>query len=162
MRAGRWARRSPPITIISGASARTASTTIDGDATAAYLGPELQPAGDRARLDDAGARFEVLDDDGPDRRTVDALVERARRSAGSRAAWSSGRARSARRSILGDPRSPTMQKPLNLKVKYRESFRPFAPSVLREDVADWFELDEDSPYMLLVADVVGATAPRHD
>ena len=58
------------------------------------------------------------------------------------------------RSILGDARSPTMQKMLNLKVKYRESFRPFAPSVLREDVADWFELDDDSPYMLLVADVV--------
>ena len=58
------------------------------------------------------------------------------------------------RSILGDPRSPTMQRTLNLKVKYRESFRPFAPSVLREDVADWFELDDDSPYMLLVADVV--------
>ena len=55
------------------------------------------------------------------------------------------------RSILGDPRSPTMQKTLNLKVKYRESFRPFAPAVLREDVADWFDLDADSPYMLLVA-----------
>src|SRR6185312_12644267 len=57
------------------------------------------------------------------------------------------------RSILGDARSPTMQRMLNLKVKYRESFRPFAPSVLREDVADYFELDMDSPYMLLVADV---------
>jgi carbamoyltransferase len=57
------------------------------------------------------------------------------------------------RSILGDPRNPEMQKMLNLKVKYRESFRPFAPSVLREDVADYFELDADSPYMLLVADV---------
>ena len=57
------------------------------------------------------------------------------------------------RSILGDPRSPTMQKLLNLKVKYRESFRPFAPSILREDVADWFDLDSDSQYMLLVADV---------
>ena len=57
------------------------------------------------------------------------------------------------RSILGDPRSETMQKTLNLKVKYRESFRPFAPSVLREDVADWFDLETDSPYMLLVADV---------
>jgi carbamoyltransferase len=57
------------------------------------------------------------------------------------------------RSILGDPRSETMQKTLNLKVKYRESFRPFAPSVLREDVADWFELDADSPYMLLVDNV---------
>jgi carbamoyltransferase len=59
------------------------------------------------------------------------------------------------RSVLGDARSPSMQKTLNLKVKYRESFRPFAPSVLREDVKDWFELDADSPYMLLVADVVG-------
>ena len=57
------------------------------------------------------------------------------------------------RSILGDARSPRMQKILNLKVKYRESFRPFAPSVLREDVADWFDLDAESPYMLLVAPV---------
>ena len=57
------------------------------------------------------------------------------------------------RSILGDARSPTMQKLLNLKVKYRESFRPFAPSVLREKVSDWFDLDCDSPYMLLVAGV---------
>ena len=57
------------------------------------------------------------------------------------------------RSILADPRSPSMQKALNLKVKYRESFRPFAPSVLRERIADWFELDADSPYMLLVANV---------
>jgi carbamoyltransferase len=57
------------------------------------------------------------------------------------------------RSILGDPRSPDMQKMLNLKVKYRESFRPFAPSVLGEAVGDWFDLDGDSPYMLLVADV---------
>jgi carbamoyltransferase len=58
------------------------------------------------------------------------------------------------RSILGDARSPNMQSLLNRKVKFRESFRPFAPSVLREDVADWFELDADSPYMLLVAPVV--------
>ena len=57
------------------------------------------------------------------------------------------------RSILGDPRSSSMQKNLNLKVKYRESFRPFAPSVLRDDVNEWFELNEDSPYMLLVADI---------
>jgi carbamoyltransferase len=58
------------------------------------------------------------------------------------------------RSILGDPRSAEMQSTMNLKIKYRESFRPFAPSVLRERVAEWFELDADSPYMLLVADVV--------
>ena len=60
------------------------------------------------------------------------------------------------RSILGDPRSPEMQKHLNLKIKYRESFRPFAPSVLREDIYDWFEMDADSPYMLLVGDVKDA------
>jgi carbamoyltransferase len=60
------------------------------------------------------------------------------------------------RSILGDARSAAMQSVLNLKVKYRESFRPFAPSVLREHVAEWFELDHDSPYMLLVADVVAS------
>jgi carbamoyltransferase len=57
------------------------------------------------------------------------------------------------RSILGDPRSPKMQQTLNLKVKYRESFRPFAPAVLREDVAEWFEFNADSPYMLIVAGV---------
>jgi carbamoyltransferase len=59
------------------------------------------------------------------------------------------------RSIIGDPRSPEMQSMMNLKIKYRESFRPFAPSVLREHVAEWFELDADSPYMLIVADVAG-------
>src|SRR6202011_3552043 len=58
------------------------------------------------------------------------------------------------RSIIGDARSPKMQSVMNLKIKFRESFRPFAPSVLRERVADWFEFDGDSPYMLLVADVV--------
>jgi carbamoyltransferase len=57
------------------------------------------------------------------------------------------------RSIIGDPRSPEMQSVMNLKIKYRESFRPFAPSILREKVAEWFELNADSPYMLLVADV---------
>jgi carbamoyltransferase len=57
------------------------------------------------------------------------------------------------RSILADPRSPATQKRLNLQVKYRESFRPFAPSVLRDDLAEWFEMDTDSPYMLLVAQV---------
>ena len=56
-------------------------------------------------------------------------------------------------SIIADPRSPAMQKQLNLKVKYRESFRPFAPSILAEDVSEWFEHETDSPYMLLVAEV---------
>ena len=63
-----------------------------------------------------------------------------------------GRALGAR-SILGDARSESMQRTLNLRVKYRESFRPFAPAVLREDVSDWFEIASDSPYMLLTADV---------
>ena len=58
------------------------------------------------------------------------------------------------RSILGDPRSPNMQKNLNLKVKYRESFRPFAPSILAEEVDKWFKIKESSPYMLLVAEVI--------
>jgi carbamoyltransferase len=84
--------------------------------------------------------------------TVEALIE------GKAVGWFQGRMEFGpralgTRSILGDARSPTMQSVLNLKVKYRESFRPFAPSVLREDVADWFDLEVDSPYMLLVADV---------
>ena len=84
--------------------------------------------------------------------TVDALIEE--KAVG----WYQGRMEFGpralgNRSILGDPRSRTMQKTLNLRVKYRESFRPFAPSVLREDVADWFDHDGDSPYMLVVADV---------
>jgi carbamoyltransferase len=85
-------------------------------------------------------------------RTAAALVE------GKAVGWFQGRMEFGpralgARSILGDPRSPTMQSVLNLKVKYRESFRPFAPSVLREDLAQWFEIDDDSPYMLLVAEV---------
>jgi carbamoyltransferase len=64
------------------------------------------------------------------------------------------------RSIIGDARSPRMQAVMNLKIKYRESFRPFAPSVLREHVRDWFDLDDDSPYMLMVADVVESRRRR--
>ena len=60
------------------------------------------------------------------------------------------------RSILGDPRSATHAAMLNLKIKYRESFRPFAPAVLAEDVAEWFAFEGDSPYMLIVADVRSA------
>jgi carbamoyltransferase len=106
-----------------------------------------------ARLRTAGARFTVLSDIDLLQSCVDTL------DAGKALGWFQGRMEFGPRalggrSILGDPRSPSMQSVLNLKVKYRESFRPFAPSVLREQVADWFELDEDSPYMLLVADVV--------
>ncbi|MDH3919865.1 MAG: hypothetical protein OEU25_17015, partial [Rhodospirillales bacterium] len=104
------------------------------------------------RLTVAGAQFVVLEEADMVRRTAESLA--AEHGVG----WFQGRMEFGpralgNRSILGDPRSPRMQKMLNLKVKYRESFRPFAPSVLREDVAEWFELDEDSPYMLLVADV---------
>jgi carbamoyltransferase len=125
-----------------------------GDAMAgAYLGPEFGQPEIEERLRKAGARFEVLDDAALIAETADALV------AGKAVGWHQGRMEFGpralgNRSILGDPRSPTMQSVLNLKVKFRESFRPFAPSVLREEVSDWFELDVDSPYMLLVADVV--------
>lgn len=118
----------------------------------AYLGPAFETPEIVQRLQGAGARFEVLENDDVIARTADALAEE--KAVG----WMQGRMEFGpralgNRSILGDPRSPTMQKLLNLKVKYRESFRPFAPSILREDVADWFDLDSDSQYMLLVADV---------
>jgi carbamoyltransferase len=118
----------------------------------AYLGPASTQAEIERDLTAAGARFEVLADDALLDATVAGLAE------GQAVGWFQGRMEFGpralgARSILGDARSPAMQSILNLKVKYRESFRPFAPSVLREDVADWFELDRDSPYMLLVADV---------
>jgi len=121
----------------------------------AYLGPGFTQTECEARLEAAGARFAVLDDA--------ALIANCARDLadGKAIGWFQGRMEFGpralgARSILGDARSPTMQSVLNLKVKYRESFRPFAPSVLRERVADWFQLDYDSPYMLLVADVVKA------
>jgi carbamoyltransferase len=117
-----------------------------------YLGPDYAQHDIESRLQAAGAVFEVLDDD--------ALIDACARALadGKAMGWHQGRMEFGPRalggrSILGDPRSPAMQRTLNLKVKYRESFRPFAPSVLREDVSEWFDLDEDSPYMLLVADV---------
>ncbi|MEM7121864.1 MAG: carbamoyltransferase [Pseudomonadota bacterium] len=117
-----------------------------------YLGPVFKQEDIEARLGNAGGTFQVVDD-------ADVIETTARLLADQKAVgWMQGRMEFGPRalggrSILGDPRSPTMQKTLNLKVKYRESFRPFAPSVLREDVADWFDIDVDSPYMLLVADV---------
>jgi carbamoyltransferase len=117
-----------------------------------YLGPAFAQADIEKRLSAAGARFHVL--------TEAELIDQAAKalSDGKALGWFQGRMEFGPRalggrSILGDPRSPTMQKTLNLKVKYRESFRPFAPSVLREDVADWFDIHSDSPYMLLVAPV---------
>ncbi len=119
----------------------------------AYLGPEFAQDEIERRLAAAGARFTVHPED--------QIIDGAARALadGKAVGWFQGamefgpRALGAR-SILGDARSPEMQKMLNLKVKYRESFRPFAPSVLREDVAEWFDLGCDSPYMLLVADVM--------
>ena len=122
----------------------------------AYLGPAFPQDGIERRLAAAGARLDVLDDDELLSATAPRRWRTARRSAGSRDAWSSVPARSAPARFSAMPARPPCRSILNLKVKYRESFRPFAPSVLREDVADWFELDFDSPYMLLVADVVEA------
>jgi carbamoyltransferase len=118
----------------------------------AYLGPRFTDHEVEAALTEAGAVYTRLE---PER----IISDTARALADSKAVgWFQGRMEFGPRalggrSILGDPRSETTQKTLNLKVKYRESFRPFAPSVLREEVADWFELNRDSPYMLLVANV---------
>jgi carbamoyltransferase len=117
-----------------------------------YLGPDYRQDEIERRLRAAGAVFEVLGQTELLEATVDALV--AEKAVG----WFQGRMEFGpralgNRSILGDARSPTMQKTLNLRVKFRESFRPFAPSVLAEDVSEWFELDRESPYMLQVADV---------
>ena len=118
----------------------------------AYLGPEFAQGEIEERLTAAGAKFTAASDADMIEKTATALTE------GKAVGWFQGRMEFGPRalggrSILGDPRDPSMQKTLNLRVKYRESFRPFAPSVLREDVANCFELDSDSPYMLLVADV---------
>jgi carbamoyltransferase len=118
----------------------------------AYLGPVFSQSDIEKELTAVGAKFTVLTEDDLLDATVKALADE--KAVG----WFQGRMEFGpralgARSILGDPRSPTMQKMLNLKVKYRESFRPFAPSVLCEDTADWFEMDVNSPYMLLVAQV---------
>ena len=117
-----------------------------------YLGPSYTQAEIEQQLAAAGARFSVLDGAAMLERTAQALAD------GLAVGWHQGRMEFGPRalggrSILGDPRSPTMQKILNLKVKYRESFRPFAPSVLAERVSDWFDYAGSSPYMLMVANV---------
>ena len=127
------------------------SDEIDG-MHGGYLGPEFEIEDVQRELAAAGARFVTLADDEVIDRAARALAE------GKAVGWMQGRMEFGpralgSRSILADPRSPTMQKTLNLKVKYRESFRPFAPSVRREDVSEWFDLDDDSPYMLLVSGV---------
>tara|TARA_B110000027_G_scaffold73620_1_gene78463 strand:+ start:15 stop:1028 length:1014 start_codon:yes stop_codon:yes gene_type:complete len=122
------------------------------DMNGSYLGPEYSQKEIEVELINNQANFDILND-------VDLIEKTATRlSLGKAVGWFQGRMEFGpralgARSILGDPRSSEMQKNLNLKVKYRESFRPFAPSILREDVSEWFDFDTDSPYMLMVANV---------
>ena len=118
-----------------------------------FLGPEYSELKINETLEGCGAVFSNHSQDQIIELTAKDLAD------GKAVGWFSGRMEFGpralgNRSILADPRSESMQKILNLKVKYRESFRPFAPSILREDLSDWFEMDIDSPYMLLVANVV--------
>jgi len=130
---------------------RLASTQRDA-MKGAYLGPEFTDKEIEAELTACGAKFKKLSEAEMIEEVASALADE--KAVG----WMQGRMEFGPRalggrSIIADPRSPMMQKQLNLQVKYRESFRPFAPSVLREDVGEWFEHEADSPYMLLVADV---------
>jgi carbamoyltransferase len=117
-----------------------------------YLGPEYSQKEIEEQLDKAGAKYEILkDEELLDKTATDLSNEEA-------IGWFQGRMEFGPRalggrSILGDPRSEKMQKNLNLKVKYRESFRPFAPSILKEDLSGWFDINVDSPYMLMVANI---------
>jgi carbamoyltransferase len=118
----------------------------------AYLGPEFPPEKIETYLKSVGAAYERMDRQTVIQRAAAALAE------GEVVGWFNGRMEFGpralgARSILGDPRSPRMQAQMNLKIKFREGFRPFAPSVLRERVSEYFELDRESPYMLLVAPV---------
>ena len=127
--------------------------TVDGNAMmGSYLGPAFSQKNLEDRLHAKGAEFDVLDE--PDLIDAVAYALADDKAVG----WFQGRMEFGpralgARSIIGNPQSPTMQRVLNLKVKHRESFRPFAPSVLREDVGQWFDMDSDSPYMLFVAGV---------
>ena len=125
----------------------------NNDMQGSYLGPSYSQTEIEAELKKINANFEVLDENDLIEKTAKCLKN------GDAVGWFQGRMEFGPRalggrSILGDARSPAMQKNLNLKVKYRESFRPFAPSVLREDVDSWFKINTDSPYMLLVAEVL--------
>ena len=117
-----------------------------------YLGPEYSQKEIEEQLDKAGAKYEIFkDEELLDKTATNLSNEKA-------IGWFQGRMEFGPRalggrSILGDPRSEKMQKNLNLKVKYRESFRPFAPSILKEDLSKWFDINVDSPYMLMVANI---------
>ena len=118
-----------------------------------YLGPAFGDDEIAERLNALGGKYHRLDQPAMLKETAQAIAD------GKAVGWFQGRMEFGpralgSRSILGDARSPEMQKTLNLRIKYRESFRPFAPSVLEEDVSEWFELDRESPYMLIVANVL--------
>ena len=128
------------------------NVNLNDDMKGSYLGPEYTQKEIEDDLTKAGAIFESVDEKNLINKAADDL------SNGLAIGWFQGRMEFGpralgARSILGDPRSPEMQKNLNLKVKYRESFRPFAPAILREDLSEWFEINVDSPYMLMVANV---------
>ncbi len=130
----------------------TRKINIKDSMKGSFLGPEYKQSEIEDELKKIGANFEVFDEDILIDKTADSI------SKSKVIGWFQGRMEFGPRalggrSIIGDPRSPDMQKNLNLKVKYRESFRPFAPSVIREDVGKWFDLIDDSPYMLLVANI---------
>ena len=116
------------------------------------LGPEYKQNDIEEKLTNLGAKFETFNQDDLINKTVSSIIN------GDAVGWFQGRMEFGpralgARSILGDPRSEKMQKNLNLKVKYRESFRPFAPSVLEDDLEDWFDIKIESPYMLIVGNV---------
>ena len=128
---------------------------------AALLGPEFSAGAIRTALDGGGARFEELDESSVDDRAGELIAD------GKIVGWFQGRMEFGpralgARSILADARNPDMQSRLNQKIKFREGFRPFAPSVLSERTAEYFELDVESPYMTLVAPIVASRRRGHD
>ena len=125
---------------------------LNDDMNGSYLGPEYTQKQIEEQLDKIGAKYKSLGDEDLIEKTAQSLSE------GEAIGWFQGRMEFGPRalggrSILGDPRSSKMQKNLNLKVKYRESFRPFAPSILKEDLVEWFDINIDSPYMLMVSNI---------
>lgn len=125
------------------------------------LGPELEDEEIRSSLDALHARYEVLDDATLPGRVAE-IIEQGKVVGWFRGPMEFGPRALGARSILGDPRNPEMQKQLNLKIKFRESFRPFAPVVLKEHAAEIFDLKGESPYMLIVADVQEKHRTRHE
>ncbi len=131
---------------------KTRKISNNDDMKGSLLGPEYEQGEIEEMLNDCGAKFHIFDDSLLIDHTVKSLCD------GKAIGWFQGKMEFGprslgSRSILADPRSDKMQKNLNLKIKFRESFRPFAPAILREDVNNWFDLNQDSPYMLLVSKI---------